>query len=93
MIEREREGGEAPASASTSESSASGLLLWRVVRAVTQVREDVCDVCKLLLEVALEGLQALDQLWTAREGAAEEHPRATAPAMGMTVMHVHLLSS
>ena len=69
------------------------LLLRRVVRTVAQVREHVGDVCKLLFEVALEGLQPLDQLWTARERAAKEHPRATAPAMGMTVVHVHLLSS
>ena len=61
--------------------------------AVAQVREDVGDVGKLLLEVALEGLQPLDQLGTARERAAKEHPRAATPTMGMTVVHVHLLSS
>jgi hypothetical protein len=61
--------------------------------AVAQVREDVCDISKLLLEVTLEGLQALDQLGTARERAAKEHPRAATPTVGMTVVHAHLLSS
>jgi hypothetical protein len=60
---------------------------------VAQMREDVGNVGELLLEVALEGLQPLDQLGTARESAAEEHPRAATPAVVMTVMHVHLLSS
>src|SRR5690349_4836730 len=71
----------------------SDLLLRLCVVAIAQVREDVSDVGKLLLEVALEGLQPLDQLGTARERAAKEHPRATTPTMGMTVVHVHLLSS
>jgi len=57
------------------------------------MREDIRNVCELLLEVALEGLQPLDKLGTARERAAKEHPRTTTPAMGMTMMHVHLLSS
>jgi hypothetical protein len=61
--------------------------------AVAQVRENVGDIGELLLEVALEGLQSLDQLGTARKRAAEEHSRATAPGMGMAVVHVHLLSS
>ncbi|MFL5915612.1 MAG: hypothetical protein ACJ752_08250 [Gaiellaceae bacterium] len=63
------------------------------VVAVAQVAQYVRNVSELLLEVALEGLQAPDQLGAAREWAAKEHPRATTPTMGMTVMHVHLLSS
>jgi hypothetical protein len=67
------------------------LVLGLVV--VAQVREYIRDVGELLLEVTLEGLQPLDQFGTARERAAKEHPRATTPTMGMTVVHVHLLSS
>src|SRR5919112_4353216 len=72
----------------------SDLLPGRVVRAVAQVREHVGDVRELLLEVALESLQPLDQLRAAREAAAEEHPGApAAPVMVTVVVHVHLLSS
>jgi hypothetical protein len=72
----------------------SDLLLGLAFVAVAQVREDVGDVGELLLEIALEGLQPLDQLWPAREAAAEKHPGApAAPAMVTVVMHVHLLSS
>src|SRR5207247_10715789 len=69
-------------------------LLRRCVvrRAVAQVREHVGDVRELLLEVALESLQPLDQLRAARKAAAEEHPGATPPSM-VTVVHFHLLSS
>jgi hypothetical protein len=57
------------------------------------MREDVGNVRELLLEVALEGLQPLDQLWPAGKAASEKHPWATTPAMMVTMMHVHLLSS
>jgi hypothetical protein len=70
-----------------------GLRLRRVIRAVAQVRDHVRDVGELLLEVALVVLQPLEQFVSARESAAEEHPRAATPAVMMTVMHVHLLSS
>src|SRR5205807_1321197 len=62
----------------------SDLLLRLCVVAVAQVAQHVRNVRELLLEVALEGLQALDQLGAARERAAKEHPRATTPTMGMT---------
>jgi hypothetical protein len=63
--------------------------------AVAQVRKHVCYVRKLLLEVALEALQALDQLWSAGEASAEEHAGATTPATVMMMVHydIHLLSS
>jgi hypothetical protein len=74
-------------------SSDPGLVLRLAFVAVAEVRDHVRDVGELLLEVALIGLQPLEQLVAAREAAAEEHPRsATAPAM-VTVVHVHLLSS
>jgi hypothetical protein len=60
---------------------------------VAQVREDVDDVGELLLEVALVVLQALDQLWPARETAAEESPRAVSPAMMMVMAMVHVFTS
>jgi hypothetical protein len=61
----------------------------RVV-AVAQVGDHVRDVCELLLEVALVGLQPLEQLVSAREAAAEEHPGASA---GVVAMVVHVTSS
>jgi hypothetical protein len=61
------------------------------------MRDHVGDVGKLLLEIALIRLQAIEQLAAAREAAAaeERRPRAAA-AMSMSVLttvHVHLLSS
>src|SRR5581483_11764230 len=70
-----------------------GLLLRRLVRAVAQMRDHVRDVGELLLEVALVVLQPLEQLVPAGEAAAEQNPRAVAPAMSMAVVHGHLLSS
>ena len=63
------------------------------------MRDDVRDVCELLLEVALIVLQPLEQLPAVRKRAAEEEPSASAPEaraavfMVVMVVHCHLLSS
>jgi elongation factor G len=67
--------------------SSLGLRLGPAV--VAQVRDQVGDVRELLFQVALVGLQPLEQLLAARERTAE----VDSPVAVMTVMHVHLLSS
>ena len=58
------------------------------VRLVTQVANQIFDVCELLLEIALIALQALEKLDAVRERAAEMEPSVSA-----VVVHCHLLSS
>jgi hypothetical protein len=65
-------------------------LLWRVA-GVAQVRDHVCDVCELLLEVSLVGLEPREQLLAVRERPAEVDP-STSVSVSM-VVHCHLLSS
>src|ERR1700688_2116152 len=69
---------------------ARSLLRLRILRAVLQMRDHICDVRELLLEVALVVLQALEELLAIREAAAEKDPRAAAPTMAMVSVHVHL---